>query len=292
MQNKQIVEILRIANREALETRRMKNIERSAPLNPFELAASMGASIRFKDAKTLEGMFAREPAPTIFLPCTKHRPFGRICFSCAHELGHLQLGHVVSVDKVGEVIDRDNLKERAADSFAGWLLMPRQAVTSAFERRKCQPSITAPEILMTISNELNVSLDALAYHMSISLKLTDNDWLEKCLRIQPKKIIERIIGEEYRRRTVFVDSVWKSEILDVEVDDRIVIDDLGFHPTDEDWFVRLNAVREHNRTRVVLAPRCVGTWVIRNYDFEIRVRVAPRNFCGLYRYRFLQQEED
>lgn len=109
-------------------------------MNPFDVALSLGISVRFLDVKTLEGMFARQPAPHILLPSSQHRPFGRITFSCAHELGHFQLGHATTVDEVGGPVSHTHIEEIAADAFASWLLMPLrwpvlgQLVNSQFGR--------------------------------------------------------------------------------------------------------------------------------------------------------------
>ena len=83
----------REAMRSAFATRRALGIAREDPVNVFDVAIALGVEVRFQDAPSLEGMFARDPHPLILLPSSRHRPMPRIRYSCAHELGHSQLGH-------------------------------------------------------------------------------------------------------------------------------------------------------------------------------------------------------
>src|SRR5512138_568360 len=128
--------------RAALQLRRSLALAREEPVNVFDVATTIGVDVIFLDRPSLEGMFVRDPDPVILLPCRLHRPPGRISFSCAHELGHFQLGHGTTVDEYVEDKSARHEKsdeEIAANTFASSLLMPRQAVVERFTTRNFRP---------------------------------------------------------------------------------------------------------------------------------------------------------
>ena len=92
------IALARRALRAAMQLRRSLSIAHEMPINAFQLAGSLGIDVRFLDVPSLEGMFVRDPGPVLLLPSTKHRPKGRILFSCAHEVGHQQFDHGTKVD--------------------------------------------------------------------------------------------------------------------------------------------------------------------------------------------------
>ncbi|HHK41728.1 MAG TPA: ImmA/IrrE family metallo-endopeptidase, partial [Planctomycetaceae bacterium] len=149
----------RIAMRKALQLRRMLSVPRQAPVNVYDVASATGVEVRFVDRPSLEGMFYRGPHPKILIPSWQHRPRGRIAFSCAHELGHFQLGHGTQVDEYVEESQEPGAKsdeEFAADTFAATLLMPRQAVVERFGQRGWDLSRANPFQLFTVAGELDV----------------------------------------------------------------------------------------------------------------------------------------
>src|SRR5262249_26864115 len=90
-----------------------------------------GVDVRFVDAPSLEGMYCRAPRLSIFVPSSMHRPWGRIVFSCAHELGHHELGHGTRADKylAGSHYGKSREPEElAADVFAAFFVSPGQGV--------------------------------------------------------------------------------------------------------------------------------------------------------------------
>lgn len=283
--------LLRDANRQALSLRRLRGISRDEPANPFDLAASVGVEQKFLNVKTLEGMFAREPSPCILLPSTQHRPYGRISFSCAHELGHFQLGHATTVDKIGELVELNRSDELAANTFASWLLMPRQAVLVAFECRSIEPSEANAVELLTIAGELGVSLDALTNHMVYSLGMCNQEWLKRTSKISVKDICVAAIGERYSDRTLFIDEFWRSKTIDLEVGDRVVFLSKIRIGGELHCMQLLETPTKAGSTFQIYAPTTPGSFQLALNDNPFVLRISRRHYTGSYKYRYLPDEE-
>lgn len=280
----------RIAMRSALQLRRVRSIPREAPVNVYDLASALGVEVRFVDHKSLEGMFYREPHPKILLPSWEHRPKGRIAFSCAHELGHFQLGHGTSVDEYLEDAVRTGPRtdeEFAADTFASSLLMPRQAVIGRFSSRGWELSTATPQQLFIVAGELDVGYTTLLKHMCYGLDLIRNDWMVSRQKVSPKQIRQEVTGMSDPPRTLIVDSFWPDVPIDLEVgdlvvfsagspvDDRQILREFGSSANDSHW-----VAARAGETDIHIANR------------KHRVRVARTNYCGLLKYRFLDDPDD
>ena len=99
-----------------------------SPLCVFDLATQMGIDVWFKATPRMEGMYCKEPGPTIVV--TSLRPAGRQAYTGGHEVGHHAFGHGTRVDELIGAGGRgaDQEEEFLADCFAGFLLMPKAAV--------------------------------------------------------------------------------------------------------------------------------------------------------------------
>jgi hypothetical protein len=147
----------------------------------FDVASSIGVEVQFLDLPSLEGMFYRGPDPKIILPSLKHRPRGRVVFSCAHEVGHFDLGHGTRVDKYVEKDDARrrelSLEELGADTFASTLLMPRPAVLARFSCRGWTIDAASAVDLYRVAVELDVGYGTLCKHLRHGLELVNDAWL-------------------------------------------------------------------------------------------------------------------
>ena len=82
----------------AEQLRKKLNINSLSIIDPVDIALKMGCSVRYENIESLEGMYAKEPSPTIIIG--SYRPNGRKVFTCAHELGHHYFNHGTKIDQL------------------------------------------------------------------------------------------------------------------------------------------------------------------------------------------------
>lgn len=281
--------IAREAMRAAFQVRRQFSIPREAPVNPFDISQALGVDVWFLDAPSLEGMFARSPDPRIVLPSWNHRPFGRLCFSCAHELGHAQLNHGTKMD---EYVDGErsasDLQEMAADVFASSLLMPRPAVIRAFERHGVAPAETDELRLLAIAFELAVGLETLVKHMHWGLDLLDVPTMKRYLKRTPKQIRQATFGGSPAAVVVPVEPCTEARSVDLEVGHAIA--------------TRAGVLPDGAGTPVLGSPWVGNGWEVRAAERpgtchveiggrRLPVRVARAAYVGAWQNRFLEDPE-
>ncbi|MBX3356444.1 MAG: ImmA/IrrE family metallo-endopeptidase [Phycisphaeraceae bacterium] len=278
----------REAMRSAFATRRALGIAREESVNIFDVAIALGVEVRFQDAPSLEGMFARDPHPLILLPSSRHRPLPRIRYSCAHELGHSQLGHGTHV---AEYLDprsgqRDrSAEEMAADTFATSLLMPRPAVLARFASHDCSVHSASPSQLFVIAGELGVGFTTLVRHLQYGLELISAASTTALLRSSPKQIRGELSGDPSAPPLTIVGRAWPSVPVDLEVGDLLGVP-MGLDisgggmingPSSAEYtFLRAERPGEFRPT--------IG-------GRQVRARVARHGFVGQLKYRYLDDPE-
>jgi hypothetical protein len=275
--------------RSALQLRRSLAIAREEPVNVYDVASAIGVEVRFLDGPSLEGMFLRDPHPTVVLPSLNHRPRGRVTFSCAHEIGHFQLGHGTRVDEYfeGDAEARPKSDEEfAADTFGSSLLMPRQAVLQRFLVRGLEPSDADAQTLFTIAGELDVGYETLLKHMCWGLELVGDGWLKDRRRTKPKQFRGAILGSNESRRVVVAGEHWPQLPLDLEVGDYVAMPMA--------LSVEVPALLERAPAGIlwnVYRAKMPGTARISIGAASHSIRVARAGYCGLLKYRFLDDPE-
>jgi hypothetical protein len=107
-----------------------------------------------------------------------------------------------------------------AQTFAGFLLMPKLAVCNAFKVRGWNPAQSNPEQIYRISNLFGVTYTALIQHMAI-MELMTRQQSEKLANIPLKDIRSAFISDP-KRQLVMVDTFWRARAIDLEVGDFIL----------------------------------------------------------------------
>lgn len=281
--------IAREAMRAAFQVRRQFSIPREAPINPFDISQALGVDVWFLDAPSLEGMFSRSPDPRIVLPSWNHRPFGRLCFSCAHELGHAQLNHGTKMDEYvdGERSASDP-QEMAADVFASSLLMPRPAVVRAFERYGVPPSDAHELQLLTIAFELAVGLETLVKHLRWGLDLIDEPTMKNYLKRTPKQIRQAAFGKTSSAVVVPVEACSEARSVDLEVGHAIATRAGALAPGVGAPVLGTASVSNGWEIRSAERP---GTCLVELGGRRVQVRVARAAYVGAWQNRFLDDPE-
>jgi hypothetical protein len=280
----------REALRTALQLRRSLSIPRHDPINVYDVAEALGVEIQFVDLPSLEGMFYRGPDPKIILPCLRHRPRGRVTFTCGHELGHFELGHGTRVDEYVENARAQGIQpddELAANTFAASLLMPRPAVLERFRCRDWDLESASPLQLFTVAGELDVGYFTLVRHVCYGLEIVDRDWLADRERTAPKALRALITGEPNSKRVVICDQHWPAVPIDLEVGDYLAVAEAS-DVAPPDW-AHNRGINKGWRLFVMHRP---GIYAIILGQTNRLVRVARSGYCGLLRYRFWEEVED
>lgn len=277
------------ALRRAFEARNRLSISRNDPLNVFDACHRIGIEVRFLDAKSLEGMYCRAPRLSIFLPSSKHRPRGRIAFSCAHELGHHELGHGTHADEY--VADSHNRSRRepeelAADVFAAHFLMPRQAVLRAARLRDWDLTTLQPKQALTLAGFFGVGYESLLWQLSNGLQLLPPEQFSALSKVGPKSLRGEIYQAAADTNLLILDRAWRTVPADLEVGDFLLtsIDAATQSPI-------LESAGGNGEHRIWLA-REVGHAQIHHAGGTVSVRVSRRGYVGSWRNRFLVEEED
>jgi hypothetical protein len=280
--------LARVATRAALQARRSLSIPRDQPINPFDIAESLGIEVRFVDAPSLEGMFSRAPHPLILLPSLGHRPRGRLAFTCAHELGHGLLDHGERVDDlVAEPLSRHDPAEFSADVFAGALLMPRPAVTAAFARRHIDVATASHHELFRVSCDLGVGFSTLIHHITFGLQMTGPDWAQKHARITAQSIRQSLLGPVSAPSVLHVDEHYSAPTVDLSVGEVLVTEAPAITTSDRLLHEESNELATH---RLYRAAR-PGESSVHIGGRLVSLRVCRTNYVGPHRNRFLEDPE-
>lgn len=214
----------RTAVRAALSVRHRLGIDRSAPVCVFDLAERLGVEVKFRDEKSLDGMYFKLDPPVILV--SAHRPPGRQAFTCAHEIGHHELGHGTRVDRyVSDSHYDHDCDEQTANVFAANLLMPAAAVRRAFESRGWSASQCDPLQVYTVAAYLGVGYETLITQMRASLGLLAERRAKVLLKTTPKQVRRSVVGDDRCRYLVVADRAWDGGAIaiDVSATDLIVL---------------------------------------------------------------------
>ncbi len=181
--------------------------------------------LRFQALPSLEGMYSRSDDDASVIIVSSLRSSGRQRFSCAHELGHHVFGHGTHVDElVGEERARFSPDEFIADSFAGFLLMPKLALLRAFTIRQINVAKASPIEMYRVACAFGVSYGALIRHLQLTLGLVGEAHAKDLLKTSPKQIRLQILGRDPGSELHLVDEHWGSgRAVDVSQGDLAVL---------------------------------------------------------------------
>jgi len=123
--------------------------------------------------------------------------------------------------------------------------------------------------------------------MCYGLDLIRNDWMVSRQKVSPKQIRQEVSGMSDPPRTLIVDSFWPDVPIDLEVGDLVVFS-AGSPVGDCQILRELGSVANDSHW---IAARA-GESDIHIANRKHRVRVARTNYCGLLKYRFLDDPDD
>ena len=285
---KQRIELARQAAVEALELRRSQGLHFWQAICVYDLAEKLGLSVNFDAIPSMEGMYMNGSLPRIII--SSLRPAGRMVYTCAHEIGHHILGHGAHVDQeLGDYsLERLEEDEYLVECFAGFLLMPKIAVSHGFAKRGWDISVCTPEQLYIVAGWLGVGYTTLAMHMSRSLKILHSRHSERLAKVPLRKIRASILGSESQDHLVVVDKEWFGRPIDIQVGDMVLFKhDIGFEGN------CIEPIRYSTPKSVYksVSPG-IGRCFSKKEKWAEFVRVSRKEYIGQCRYRHLEEPID
>jgi Zn-dependent peptidase ImmA (M78 family)/predicted secreted protein len=171
-------------------------IDKSRPIDIFEIIREEGIWLMFQPLKNLYGAYLREKdIPGIIVHAKHPRSLQR--FTAAHEFGHHVLKHGTRLDDA-DYIERagnnSNLEEVAADAFAAFFLMPLQLVNTMLRRMglPLEPGELTDIQVYRLALDMGVSYRAAVNHLVALRKIRPEVGNE--LKRQTPKTIKAKLG--------------------------------------------------------------------------------------------------
>jgi Zn-dependent peptidase ImmA (M78 family) len=274
----------------ALEVRQKVDRPLLEALCVFDVATEMEVDLWFKAIPSLEGMYSKSPGPAIIIG--SERPASRRVYTCAHELGHHVFGHGTQVDELrGD--DAENPAARIpeeflAQSFAGFLLMPKLAVQNAFSTRGWRPAEATAEQIYRVANAFGVGYRTLIGHLQFGLGLLPSDRAESLAKIKLKDIRAAILRKETGRPLIVVDVAWKGRAVDLEVGNLLVGPEGA---ESEGGLLRMLSWEKQGTLWEPLTPG-LGRLLHPASGWAANVRVARQGFAGRACFRHIPEAPD
>lgn len=277
------------ALREALRIRRDAGIGLPEALSVFDLVEGLGLELRFVDVGSLEGMYWSGDTPRIFI--SAHRPPGRQVFTCGHELGHHIFAHGTRLDEFVSGAThprRRQPEEMLADTFSGFLLMPKGAVTKGFSSRGWDPRNLRPQEYYVVATWLGVGYTTLLTHMAHSLHMISDSQATRLAKVPVRDIRRTLAGRDVTGDLVVVDPAWTGRPVDLRVGDWLLLP-----PNIEVESSQLR-VKGENAAGLLLTATAQGCGRLHNpvTDQALFLRVSRNQYVGLGKYRHLEDPDD
>jgi hypothetical protein len=271
---------LRAAAKQAIEFRLTTGLAFDAPCDIYDVIFRLGIDLQFVDIPSLEGMYLEEPEARRICVCA-HRPVGRQRYTAAHELGHHVLRHGsrfdTDVDDVGRVTS-SGTEEKAAEAFAGYVLMPPRAVQAAFRLRGFDLTSLEPVAIYRAACWLGVGYATLLNQMFYSLHMLNASDYERLSRTTPKSIKAELVGPVQNCDVWPVDEFWANRRLHAQVGDFIV----GL----EQNSTRLLTERDQGMYTTTVPGKAVLPLASGG---DLTICVSRAAYVGFYEYRYLPE---
>jgi Zn-dependent peptidase ImmA (M78 family) len=249
----------------------------------------MGVEVRFVDLPSLEGMYADTPRPVILIGA--QRPAARKAYTCAHELGHHVFSHGTTADELRPEETppyRLSPEDFLAQSFAGFLLMPKLAIDNAFYRRSWDVTRPTPEQVYRIAGYFGVGYTTVVNHMSWSLGQLPDDTATALRKKRLRDIRQTIAECRVPYSLTAVDQFWEGLAVDVEVGDLLSV---PRKIQEEGLCLRHKGQNSNGELYEACSPGR-GKLYSDSTSWACYVRVSRREYVGRSIYRHLEEAED
>ena len=274
------------AMKAAVKARARAGLDQINPTCVFDLCEKLGLTVRFTDIN-MEGMYSGGEQPRIFV--SSQRPLPRRVFTCGHELGHHEFGHGMTIDEMKE--EATALKDESPDeflvnAFSSFLLMPTIGLRGAFARRGANMHTATPVQILAIANNFGVGYATLITHLAYGVQEIAGGRARELLRSTPKSIRRSLLDDDSSAPLVIVDTSWVGKPVDVEVGTSILLP-VG---SAADGSV-LRQAGSCSAGEIYESARPGVGRISLGAGLEHFVRVSPKDYTGLARYRHLEDDD-
>lgn len=272
----------------ALRMREAANLRLNDAVCAYDFAEQNGIKdVRFVDIPSLEEMYFKNSS-TILV--STYRPAGRKAYNCAHGLGHHIFKHgncIIEFQAEQDKKSRFDADEFLAECFAGFLLMPKVAVSYGFSSRGWDMKSCTPLQMYTVAGWLGVGYQTLIHHMRDSLNLLSPTQATELTKVHHKQLRSRIIGMDIAENVVIVDLQWRGRPIDIEVGDLIIA------PPDVCFEGVSLSLAEKQLTSTIYSGKKPGLARLSHLEsgWSAYVRVSRRDYVGLNTYRHFEDPD-
>lgn len=285
----QHADLAREALDKSLEVREEAGLPLGTPVNVYDLCELLKPKVRVRFADySMEGCYSRSDRPLIEVSAL--RPLGRRTFNTAHELGHHALGHIgtrldeqVEEGKTNATADPE---EYAANAFAGFLLMPKIAVRSAFSSRGWAIANPRPEQAFVVACHFGVGYLTLVNHLAYAMREIRSTLADQLRKVRLPAIRQAMLGPNHGDRLWVADRCYVMPTLDTEVGTTLLLP-----PGSRPEFDNLTLAGDIPSGRVFTAVRPGMTRVEADDGWALTIRVAKYQYSGWSTNRHLEPEE-
>ncbi len=274
------------AMRAAVKARLRAGVDQINPLCIFDMCEKLGVPVRFTDIN-MEGMYKAGDVPRIFV--SSQRPLPRRVFTCGHELGHHEFEHGATIDEMKEeaaALRDEDPDEFLVNAFSSFVLMPIIGLRGAFARRGTDMHTATPAQMFAIANNFGVGYATLVNHLAYGVQEMPAGRARELLRSTPKAIRNRLLCDDSSNPLALVDKSWVAKPIDVEVGTTLLLP--PGTSIEGDRLIQAGScaagdIHDAVRSgigRIVLGPGRAHF-----------LRVAPKAYSGLARYRHMEDDD-
>jgi predicted secreted protein len=189
-----------IAAAEATRAQRDLNLDPTSRIDPFGALVAEGVAVVRRPLEGLAGVYiaaeGRASGPPGVIVNSKH-PLSKQRYTAAHELGHHRRDGLSILDVETEWVNQGTApltdRERLAEAFAAWFLMPARLVRSRLQDMHLQAKEIQPEQAYELALNLGTSYRATVNHLG-DLRLLVPAHRDALVKASPRAIKIALLG--------------------------------------------------------------------------------------------------